>query len=74
MCGYGFGLFNPFGWGLCGIFFFLFMAVVIYSLIRNAGGHSWRMPGYDTPLNILKKRYARGEISREEFEKIKKDI
>ena len=28
----------------------------------------------DTPLAILKTRYARGEISREEFERMKKDI
>jgi putative membrane protein len=28
----------------------------------------------DTPLETLKKRYARGEITHEEFEQIKKDI
>jgi putative membrane protein len=28
----------------------------------------------ETPLEILKKRYAQGEITREEFEQIKKDI
>ena len=36
----------------------------------HAGGKS----GAESALDILKKRYAKGEISRDEFEQMKKDI
>lgn len=42
----------------------------------------WRYPGaYDhkdremeTPLQIVERRYAKGEITKQEFEQIKKDL
>ena len=66
--GWGMG----FGW----IFMLLFWGLVfygLYALIRNlAGGRGGG--GEKTPLDILKERYARGEIDREEFERRKRDL
>jgi putative membrane protein len=51
------------------------LLVVIYFIFGRGG---WKPPGYgertETALDILKKRYGRGELSKEEFEQVKKDL
>jgi putative membrane protein len=45
----------------------------IIALTRRVGSKSG--PGEkEDPLEIAKKRYAKGEISKKEFEQIKKDL
>ncbi len=75
MMGYGFPLFGGFGW----IFMVLFWGLVIWgvvALVRGCvgNGHNHGGSNEKSPLDILKERYARGEINKEEFESKKKDL
>ena len=54
----------------------LFWAVLVVGLIV-VGKWLWGQGSLnreDSPLDILKKRYARGEINRQEFEDMKRDL
>lgn len=70
-----FPMFMPFFW-------IIVIAVFLYLIFgRGSTRRPWHgnMPfgpasGEETPLEILKKRYARGEITKDEFEQIKRDI
>jgi putative membrane protein len=73
------------GWGMMGWFapimmvvFWVAVIVAIVFLVRwlaASGGAGSRSPkSEDSALEILKKRYARGEINKEEFEEKKKDL
>ena len=68
---HGFGLM---GGGFMIILWVLLTALIIFMLVKviNKGGFSGISS--ESPLDILKKRYARGEISKEEFEKMKKEV
>jgi putative membrane protein len=46
------------------------IALVRYASRNTSSGPSGRL----SPLDIAKERYARGEITKEEFERIKKDL
>ena len=58
------------------LLFWVFIIVIIALLIRGLAGlgsSSAKQTAEKTPLEILKERYARGEINREEFEQKKRD-
>lgn len=71
--------FGGMGWGWIGlgmVHMLLFWALVILGIVALtrwlAGG-----PGSDGParaIDILRARYARGEITKEQFEQMKRDI
>lgn len=72
MMGGGMGL-----WMLFNTIFWILVIVgivllVVWAVQRGTGGGADRTE--ETALEILKKRYARGEMSREEFEEKKRHI
>ncbi len=79
MGGWGMG-FGPVGWIflLILIFFLLFAVFKVWGgggPTRNQGTTQYGdSVNRETPLDILKMRYARGDISKDEFENLKKDL
>lgn len=57
-------------WGA--IFWVLLIGAIVWLLVRVAGGSSSEKK--PSPLDIARERYARGEISREEFQRICEDL
>lgn len=65
------------GMGIGWVFGFLILAIIVGLLIRGLCVNrlqSRRTPGEDDAFEILRKRYAKGEISEEEFEHKKKEL
>jgi len=69
---YGYGMGS--GMGILGLIFWILILVGIVLLIK----YLWESVGtkseQESALEILKKKYARGEINKEEFEEKKKDL
>ncbi|MFQ5814972.1 MAG: SHOCT domain-containing protein [Candidatus Hydrothermarchaeaceae archaeon] len=68
MGGYGMAA----GWMIFGFIFWIIIIASVVLLVKWLweGGKTYR----ETPLDILKQRYARGEISKEEFEAKKRGL
>ena len=52
------------------------MPLIVWAIVaatRHSGG-AHETTASRTPLDIAKERYARGEITREQFEQLKKDL
>ena len=81
--GYGYGMMGPGMMGGFGTMFFMpILGILVLGLILWAVVAAVQRPGQshtemrsgDSARDILEKRYARGEINREEFEQKAKDL
>lgn len=72
MGGYGYG-YEYRGIAMWIIFLIVFV-VAIYFIVRVIRSKNVGAEAQDTPLDIIKKRYCTGEITKEEFDQMKKDL
>jgi putative membrane protein len=68
-----FGCFGHGGMFMGMLLIVILVAAAIYWFARAAKTKMKSISG-ETPLDILKKRYAGGEITKDDFERIKKDL
>jgi putative membrane protein len=73
---HGFGMMGFFG-GWIGLLFNLailagIVVLIVWAVRRFTGGAS--TPSFQTPREILQARYARGEITREQYQQMLQDL
>jgi len=72
MMGDGFGM--GFGGGFMWLFWILLIAVIAWIVKTAMDSRGSPLDQERSALDILKERYAKGEIDREEFQQKRKDL
>ena len=68
---------NDWGWGFVMMLFWLLFLIIVVAVVTHvlkghdhSAGHTHKTE----PLDIAKERYAKGEITKQQFEQLKKDL
>ncbi len=78
--GYGYGMMGPGmmggfgGMGVMSLLWIVVLGLIIWAVVSATRGVGAQTMGADSALEILKKRYARGEITKQEYEDRKRDL
>jgi putative membrane protein len=70
MMNYGYGSGGMFMW----LLLIIVIGVVVYIVIQNTKAKTSGGPLQETPLDILKRRYAKGKITKGEYDRLKRDL
>jgi len=54
------------------ILFLIVIGILLYFVVQTAKAKGGAGVSEETPLDILKKRYARGELTKEDFDRMKR--
>lgn len=62
------------GWGIIMMLFWAAVLVLVISLVaKNLNGNN-KVNGSESALSIAQQRYAKGDITKKQFDEIKKDL
>ncbi|MGD9730630.1 MAG: SHOCT domain-containing protein [Desulfamplus sp.] len=62
------------GGGSMWLIVLVLVGAVIYFMLKSPKSKESNNSLIETPLDVLKKRYANGEINKEEFDRMKNDL
>jgi len=67
---------NDWGWGfMMMLFWFVFLGVIAVVVVNLLKSHNTNNNSQNsTPIDTAKERYAKGDITKEQFEQLKKDL